>query len=51
MKGFFKVLLGIGTLFATIIGALAIFDKLSNKNRIEGDYLDCDSNDFTDIEE
>ncbi len=51
MKGFFKFLLGIGTLFATVIGALAIFDKLSNKNRIEGDYLDCDSNDFTETEE
>ncbi|MBR4123434.1 MAG: hypothetical protein IKT93_03345 [Clostridia bacterium] len=51
MKGFLKFLLAIGTLFATVIGALAIFDKLSNKNRIEGDYLECDSDDFTEVDE
>ena len=51
MKGFLKFLLAIGTLFSTVIGALAIFDKLSNKNRIEGDYLECDSDDFTEIDE
>ena len=51
MKGFLKFLLAIGTVFATVIGALAIFDKLSNKNRIEGDYLECDSEDFTETEE
>lgn len=47
MKGFLKFLLAIFTMFATVIGALAIFDKISNKNRIEGDYLDCDTEGFT----
>ena len=32
--------------FATVIGALAIFDKVSNKNRISGGYLDCDTDDY-----
>ncbi len=53
MKGFFKVLLALFTMFATVIGALAIFDRISNKHRIDGDYLDCDTDDYTvqDIEE
>ena len=46
MKGFLKVLLALFTMFATVIGALAIFDKVSNKNRIKGDYLDCDTEDY-----
>jgi len=43
MKGFFKFLLSILAVFGAVIGALAIFDKFSNKNRIKGDYLECDS--------
>ena len=42
MKSFFKFLLSILTIFGTVVGALAIFDKFSNKNRIKGDYLECD---------
>lgn len=42
MKAFFKVLLSIFAVFGTVIGALAIFDKFNNKNRIKGDYLECD---------
>lgn len=42
MKAFFKVLLSIFAVLGTVIGALAIFDKFNNKNRIKGDYLECD---------
>ena len=43
MKKFFK---GIFTLFGIIaaaFGTLALLDKLSSRNRIEGDYLECEN--------
>lgn len=43
MKGFLKFLGAIIAVFTAVIGALAIFDKLSNKNRIKGDYLECNT--------
>lgn len=45
MKGFFKFLVSLFALFGAAVGALAIFDKLSNKHRIKGDYLECDTQD------
>lgn len=42
MQGFLKVLVSIMAVFGTVIAALAVFDKFSNKNRIKGDYLECD---------
>lgn len=45
MKGFLKFLGSILAVFGAVIGALAIFDKFSNKNRIKGDYLECDVDD------
>ncbi len=42
MKAFFKVLVSILAVFGAAVGALAVFDKFSNKNRIKGDYLECD---------
>ncbi len=42
MKGFLKFLGSLLAVFGAVISALAIFDKLSNKNRIKGDYLECD---------
>ena len=45
MKKFFKVLTGIAAFFGTIVGALAILDNITNKNRIKGDYLNCNSED------
>lgn len=45
MKGFLKFLGSVLALFGAVIGALAIFDKFSNKNRIKGDYLNCDVED------
>ncbi|MBR4072509.1 MAG: hypothetical protein IKK24_01085 [Clostridia bacterium] len=43
MKNFFKGLFAFVGIIAAAIGALAIVDKLMNRNRIEGDYLDCSS--------
>lgn len=48
MKGFLKVFMAIIAVLATAIGALAIFDKLKNKNRIKGDYLECNTDEFAD---
>ena len=42
MKGFIKFMLSMFAVFAAVVGALVIFDKLANKNRIKGDYLECD---------
>lgn len=41
MKGFLKFLSSVLALFGAIVGVLAIFDKFTNKNRIQGDYLEC----------
>lgn len=46
MKAFFKVLVSLLAVFGAAVGALAVFDKFSNKNRIKGDYLECNTNDF-----
>lgn len=43
MKGFLKFIGSLLAVFGAVIGALAIFDKISNKNRIKGDYLECDT--------
>lgn len=42
MKGFLKFIVSLFALFGAAIGALAIFDNIKNKNRIKGDYLECD---------
>ena len=42
MKGFLKFVASILAIFGAVVGALAFFDKFSNKNRIQGDYLECD---------
>ena len=46
MKSFWKFLVSILAIFGAAIGALAIFDKISNKNRIKGDYLECETDEF-----
>ena len=48
MKSFLKAIVGIFAMFGALVGALAVFDKISNKNRIKGDYLECELNDSTD---
>lgn len=51
MKGFFKFIVSLLAVFGGVVGALAVFDKISNKNRIKGDYLECDTTDYTQIDE
>ncbi|MBR6902647.1 MAG: hypothetical protein IKN39_02010 [Clostridia bacterium] len=46
MKGFLKFLGTIASIFAAVLGALAIFDRIANRNRIKDEYLDC-SSDYT----
>ncbi len=46
MKKFFKVITGIAAFFGTVLGALAILDRITNKNRIKGDYLNCNDDDI-----
>lgn len=45
MKGFVNVIIAVTVLLAVAVGAWIIIDKLSNKNRLEDDYLDCDISD------
>lgn len=43
MKGFLKFMFSLFALFGAAIGALSFFDKYQNKNRLKGDYLDCNT--------
>jgi hypothetical protein len=43
MKGFLKIVLSLIAFTTVIVGALVVTDKLLNKNRIKGDYLECDT--------
>ena len=45
MKGFFKFVMSAFAVFTAAVGALVVIDRFANKNRIEGDYLECDSTD------
>ena len=45
MKGFLKFIMSAFAVFAAAVGALVVIDRLANKNRIEGDYLECDGSD------
>ncbi len=51
MKGFFKFIVSLLAIFGGVIGALAVFDRFSNKNRIKGDYLECEVEDAEEITE
>lgn len=42
MKKFFKFFAAIAAVVAAVVGALVVFDKLKNKNRIKDGYLECD---------
>ena len=51
MGNFFKALFAVLAVFGAVIGALAVMDKILNKNRIQGDYLECDSaEEFEEVE-
>jgi hypothetical protein len=41
MKGFFKFLGAVAAFFAAVFGAIFVFDRISNKNAINDEYLDC----------
>ena len=47
MNNFFKAIVSIFAVIGAIFGALVIIDKWSNKNRIKGDYLECDVEEAT----
>ncbi len=44
MKGFLKFLGTLAAIFTAVIGALTIFDRISNRNEIKNQYLDCSNN-------
>ena len=50
MKNFLKVVVSILAIFGAAVGILAIIDKVKNKNRIKGDYLECDTAEAEEIE-
>ena len=52
MGNFFKALISVMAVFGAVIGALVVIDKVLNKHRIKGDYLECDSaEEFEEYEE
>ncbi len=52
MKNIWKVIVAILALFGALVGALVVIDKVKNKNRIKGEYLECDGDEeIPDIEE
>jgi len=50
MKNFLKITVSLLALFGAVVGALAIIDRIKNKNRIKGDYLECDAEEAEEIE-
>lgn len=42
MKKFLKFIGTVVTVFSAVLGALAVFDRLTQKNRIKDGYLVCD---------
>ena len=43
MKNFFNFVISLLAFFGAAIGMLAIVDRLKNKNRIKGEYLECET--------
>ncbi len=50
MKGFFKFLGTVVAIFSAVVSALAVFDKLTHKNRIKDGYLVCEVPDVDDVQ-
>ena len=42
MKKFLKFLGALTAIFSAVLGALAVFDRLTQKNRIKNGYLECE---------
>ncbi|MBR5223549.1 MAG: hypothetical protein IKV81_05245 [Clostridia bacterium] len=52
MKNVGKVIVALLAIFGALVSALVVVDKIKNKNRIKGDYLECDDgDDIPDIDE
>lgn len=47
MKNFITIILSLLAVVGALVGALAIFDRIQNKNRIKGDYLECEAEEET----
>ena len=47
MKSFVKIFISLLAVFGALVGVLAVIDKIQNKNRIKGDYLECDTEEET----
>ncbi len=45
MNNVVKIIIAVSVIFTAVVGALIVFDRLTNKNRLEDDYLDCDISD------
>jgi hypothetical protein len=45
MNNMVKFIIAMVALVVAVVGALVIIDKITNKNRLEDDYLDCDISD------
>ncbi len=42
MKGFLKFFVSLAAVFAALVSALVLVDRYLNRNRIQGEYLNCD---------
>ena len=44
MKKVLRFLITVAGIFSAVIGALAVFDRIFNRNRIKEEYIDCSDN-------
>lgn len=51
MKKVLTLIISLFAIFGAVIGALAIIDRIKNKNRIKGDYLECDGEEYAELDE
>jgi len=42
MNGFWKIFGIVTAIFTAVVAALIVFDKVSYKNRIKGNYVECE---------
>lgn len=50
MKGFLKFITVLATAITAVVGALAAIDLYLNRNRVKGNYLECDIPSFDEEE-
>ena len=51
MKGFLKFITVLATAITAVVGALAAIDLYLNRNRVKGNYLECDIPSFDEEEQ